>query len=240
MKQEEFFKLLDRRLSIIEDNERQDILDEYRQHIAMKIQDDHISEEEALADFGDVDSFADEILSAYHVRTGSAVTAAKPIRGIVARMQSTAANAWHHIAGFFAGIGKKIAGFFSGIWGKLRGTMHREKQETDHEKKVKSQGSLWKQFLGWLVSAGKNLWRWLCNLLYGGIGISFAVLGAFLLVVFGGFIVIALQGYPLVGATVFLLGLLLCTGVSAVFFCSLFRCRPKNTSGKEKLENGKE
>lgn len=67
MKREEFFGFLKKRLQMIEQNELDDILEEYRQHIDMKIQSG-VSEEEAIKDFGDVNTLADEILESYHIR----------------------------------------------------------------------------------------------------------------------------------------------------------------------------
>jgi len=51
---------------VLEEREQQDILDEYAQHIDMKIQNG-MSEEEAIGDFGPVKELAAEILEAYHV-----------------------------------------------------------------------------------------------------------------------------------------------------------------------------
>ena len=51
---------------MLEEREQQDILDEYAQHIDMKIQNG-MSEEEAIGDFGPVKELAAEILEAYHV-----------------------------------------------------------------------------------------------------------------------------------------------------------------------------
>lgn len=51
---------------MLEEREQQDILDEYAQHIDMKIQNG-MSEEEAIRDFGPVKELAAEILEAYHV-----------------------------------------------------------------------------------------------------------------------------------------------------------------------------
>ncbi len=66
MTKNEFFKYLDKRLSVLNEKEREDIKSEYSQHIDMKIQSGK-SEEEAIKDFGDIESFVDDILSAYNV-----------------------------------------------------------------------------------------------------------------------------------------------------------------------------
>ena len=47
--------------------DRRDIMEEYEQHIDMKVQRG-LTEEEAIADFGNVKELTAEILEAYHVR----------------------------------------------------------------------------------------------------------------------------------------------------------------------------
>ncbi|MEG0274852.1 MAG: DUF1700 domain-containing protein, partial [Longicatena sp.] len=62
---------LDRKLQLINESERRDIIDEYRTHIEMKVQDGK-SEEEAIEDFGNIDELVDEILDAYKINTSRA------------------------------------------------------------------------------------------------------------------------------------------------------------------------
>lgn len=66
MSKEAFLAELAGHLKVLEQQEQQDILDEYAQHIDMKIQNG-MSEEEAIGDFGPVKELAAEILEAYHV-----------------------------------------------------------------------------------------------------------------------------------------------------------------------------
>ena len=68
MTKNEFFQKLETRLNILNEQERNDILSEYSSHIEFKMQDGK-TEEQAIADFGDVDALAEEILSAYHIDT---------------------------------------------------------------------------------------------------------------------------------------------------------------------------
>lgn len=67
MNKEQFLGKLKECLSILEDQEQEDILAEYAQHIDMKMQKG-LSEEEAIKDFGAVEELAAEILEAYHVK----------------------------------------------------------------------------------------------------------------------------------------------------------------------------
>ena len=66
MKKDEFLSLLEKRLHILNEKERQDILDEYRTHIEMKMQEGK-DEEEAIQDFGDFNELVVEILDAYKI-----------------------------------------------------------------------------------------------------------------------------------------------------------------------------
>ena len=53
MKKEDFLRELDSRLHILNEAERKDIIDEYSQHIDLKIANG-LSEEDAAGDFGDI------------------------------------------------------------------------------------------------------------------------------------------------------------------------------------------
>lgn len=73
MTKNEFFALLEEKLSILDKQEISDILEEYRNHIEFKMNDGK-TEEQAIADFGDVDALAEEILSAYHINSETVYT----------------------------------------------------------------------------------------------------------------------------------------------------------------------
>ena len=67
MNKEKFLMDLREYLSILENQEQEDILAEYAQHIDMKMRKG-LSEEEAIRDFGPMQDLAAEILEAYHVK----------------------------------------------------------------------------------------------------------------------------------------------------------------------------
>lgn len=67
MNKEKFMMELKGYLSILENQEQEDILAEYVQHIDMKMHKG-LSEEEAICDFGPVEELAAQILEAYHVK----------------------------------------------------------------------------------------------------------------------------------------------------------------------------
>lgn len=62
----EFLDELEKRIRVLEKNEIKDILSEYSQHIDMRIESG-LSEAEAIKDFGSIDELIAEILEAYHV-----------------------------------------------------------------------------------------------------------------------------------------------------------------------------
>ncbi|MBO5561768.1 MAG: hypothetical protein J6A07_08965 [Firmicutes bacterium] len=66
MTRTEFVKYLDKRLAVLNENEREDIKQELMQHIDIKIQDG-MTEEEAIESFGDIHALVDEMLGAYNI-----------------------------------------------------------------------------------------------------------------------------------------------------------------------------
>lgn len=66
MTKEQFLQKLSDKLIILSEEERNDMITEYRTHIDMKIAEGML-ESEVIAGFGDIDELAAELLSAYHV-----------------------------------------------------------------------------------------------------------------------------------------------------------------------------
>ena len=60
MNKEGFLKELESHLRVLDDKEQQDILDEYAQHIDLKMKSG-LSEEEAIRDFGNIGELAADI-----------------------------------------------------------------------------------------------------------------------------------------------------------------------------------
>ncbi|MBQ3106341.1 MAG: DUF1700 domain-containing protein, partial [Eggerthellaceae bacterium] len=75
MNKVEFLDALHRRIDMLDDAEVSDILNEYSLHIECKVQCG-MTEEEAVADFGDVGELAADVLSAYHVKAPAEPVAA--------------------------------------------------------------------------------------------------------------------------------------------------------------------
>ncbi len=73
MDKKTFLLKLRQDLSVLQEEELQDIISEYEQHIDMKVENG-LTEEEAIADFGSMTELTAEILEAYHVRADYAGT----------------------------------------------------------------------------------------------------------------------------------------------------------------------
>ena len=66
MNQDKFFKELEKRLDILSEEERNDIINEYKDTLHEKIKHGE-TEEKAIEDFGSMDELVKEILSAYKI-----------------------------------------------------------------------------------------------------------------------------------------------------------------------------
>lgn len=66
MNKEKFLKELEKKLQVLSDSEKEDIINEYRDIIEEKIKHGK-KEDEAIKEFGDIDKLAEEILSAYKI-----------------------------------------------------------------------------------------------------------------------------------------------------------------------------
>jgi uncharacterized membrane protein len=67
MNKKKFLKELEKKLDVLKEEEKKDILDEYEGHIDLKVKNGK-TEEEAVKDFGDIDDLAAEILDAYKIK----------------------------------------------------------------------------------------------------------------------------------------------------------------------------
>lgn len=106
MSKEAFLTELAGHLKVLEQQEQQDILDEYAQHIDMKIQNG-MSEEEAIGDFGPVKELAAEILEAYHVNPEYGDSSRRGKMDFESAAQS-AEQGIRQASGFMKKAGKKL------------------------------------------------------------------------------------------------------------------------------------
>lgn len=140
MNKETFLQELRSHLQILEEREQQDILDEYAQHIDMKMQKG-LSEEEAIRDFGSVRELAAEILEAYHVNLEFEQKKSRGKKSDLTKAGTEGKQAWRSAWAWVgeraaalgrgvrkgvSGIGRKIKGFgrwLTGLFRKKSGKM---------------------------------------------------------------------------------------------------------------------
>lgn len=84
MTKQAFLTALNDRLQVLNKNERQDIIDEYAAHINMKVREG-VSEEVAIAGFGDFDELVEDLLQAYHVNPAFAAEESDTVVSFVKR-----------------------------------------------------------------------------------------------------------------------------------------------------------
>lgn len=108
MNKSEFLNDLKKYLTILEDREQEDILEEYAQHIDMKLSTG-LSEEEAIRDFGSVEELAAQILEAYHVKPEYQTVKRKRSADMTGVTQE-GKRLWGTVSPFFKGAGKSGGG----------------------------------------------------------------------------------------------------------------------------------
>ena len=216
MKKEEFFKILNKRLSVIEQKELDDILEEYHQHIEMKMASG-FSEEDAIKDFGDIDSLINDILEAYHVRIDYN-DKKEAINEAVKATGDTAKNIFSKICtcvkNGFVSIGK----FFKRQGNAFISIFHKKDGETE-----KGEGlfSFIKTLAKEILRVTVEIIKWCTETLYKFIvlaikifinlsiiclGSASGIVAALSIALFGITLILLLNGYPLTGIALISLG----------------------------------
>lgn len=225
MNKKEFLDVMEKRLSMLEAQEREDMLSEYAQHIELKMQSG-MSEKEAIDDFGDIDSLIAEILEAYHI---------DPSYGGKAKKSAT------------EGIGKKASGVINRSKQSFSNFMEqqKEKQEQRMEQKReedKDRPPRWKrkEGSGFEKGEGRKMVETALQKILFVLKVAFvfcvkaclvlvmlpaAVLTLFSLFGFGTLVVLLMQGYPLAGVTLVMLGCILGFGAVTLFVLTFIMSR---------------
>ena len=248
MNKEKFLSELREYLSILENQEQEDILAEYAQHIDMKIQKG-LSEEEAIRDFGAVEELAAEILEAYHVNSETdTVNGRESVwRRAGRRVKEVLAGALRGIGQGFRWLGRKcraFAGWCSRPFTRRKAETGEDLQESLGKRKgteemegrignffrVVGRGMVmaWRWFVGLCVFCLKFMWNaaWLM------FGVFCACMAMIVLMGVGAIPVLLAQGYPFVGIFLICLGGLLCLGsLSFGAFSLLIRKKDDNGDG---------
>lgn len=259
MDKKEFLAELKRCLKILDENEQRDILDEYTQHIDMKMQSG-MSEDEAISDFGDIKQLAGDILEAYHVNPGyegqkkvSLDKVKKDGVRVCAGVGAFIKGAWRGIVSAFGSLGRQLIKFCEtagqktrqglGSWSSwfkthTKGFSLIRKQKTA---KKRGFGGMVLDFLG---AAGRGFWS-ICGYcilalwnmvicLIGGISGLLALMAVFLL---GILAVLLIAGYPLVGFVLATLGIVICTTSFTMIIFSFLRSGRRDKYKPEKTES---
>ena len=256
MDKKTFLEELRKSLRVLKDEEVQDIISEYEQHIDLKVEKG-LTVKQAIDDFGNVKILAAEILEGYHVKTEfdfmQENTVPKP--NLVSNGQEIAKTS---VKTLFVWINMIWRGFFNSfrwcgkvmmsplIW--LKSKMSCKEREHDdvidpfkqysHLKnwlvqKMKGFGSMIFRLLGQLVNM--SLWcvRICWNCFVTGAALSIGVFGLVCLFAVGVFAVLLFQGYPVIGVTIGCLGLVVCMFAVTVFVWTLIWKSPKGEIKEE-------
>lgn len=241
MNKNEFLKKLSRLLHMLKEEEVQDILSEYEQHIDMKVVQGQ-SEEEAIAAFGTVEELAIEILDAYHVKPDfkekKKIEVIEKVQSESKKAMKTAGNV---SLGFWSRLSNGIKRFVStcktGIikaastckrWCMtpvlfLKNGFTKKKDKTGKfSDKTAKEKKEWKigRSLGKLFAA---LFRFIKKVCYGCIFLLFGGMGIFLILMLGLLIVLMALGYPVVGITITMLGTAMAINAIAYYAGSKWR-----------------
>lgn len=267
MNKKDFLNELKKYLEILDENEQRDILDEYTQHIDMKMSRG-MSEEEAIRDFGDINQLASDILEAYHVNPRFEPPKKQNFEKVKEesmRVCSTAGGflkkAWSGTKGFFrksfnAGIeGMRFCGRIAVKpvkalrelltkllnTNKLKGNKIGCEMSVSGENKGKVKGIFIKmaniiknafngciKFVLWCIKWAWNIMMFLAGAMAGMFAMMF-------LFAFGVIAVLLAAGYPMIGLTLALLGLVLCAGSAAVILFSFIKTGNKKHYDEEEV-----
>lgn len=155
MKREEFLKALEERLQVLNSQEREDIVSEYRQHIELRMESG-LTEEEAIGDFGDLDELVAEILDAYSVNPDygkrqrmpgkeSAKAAGEAVLAGTRKAGSAGMRAASALKGWILGVLKGAAGLAGRLWTLLRGGVSAVSRSLRPGRKMALEAQTWER-----------------------------------------------------------------------------------------------
>ena len=235
MKREEFLKALEERLQVLNRQEREDIVSEYRQHIELRMESG-LTEEEAIGDFGDLDELVAEILDAYSVNPDygkrqrmpgkeSAKAAGEAVLAGTRKAGSAGMRAASALKGWILRVLKGAAGLAGRLWTLLRGGVSAVSRSLRPGRKMALEAQTWERreetFRGNL-RLSKRLFRAvfrlavLCIQVLGTVFVllPMAAVDFMGVLLFGGLLVLCVMGYPAAGLTVGAFGgILSCTAL---------------------------
>lgn len=268
MSKEKFLLELREYLSILENQEQEDILAEYAQHIDMKM-GKGLSEEEAIRDFGPMEELAAQILEAYHVKPefrGRSMLPGFPKKSGMDGKEAAIKRGGRRLGTKCVSAARAAGNVFRWILKRCRALADwfkkpftRNKAENGgeiHKSRVRVErtddmGGHAGDFFR-MVGRGIGLaWRWLLHccvfwlkIMWNMGWLLFSLFCAFMamaaLMGIGGILVLLFQGYPFVGFFVISLGGFLCFGALACGAYSLIIRKKKGEEGEDKKEEPEE
>lgn len=250
MNKEMFLKELSDRLQILNEQERKELLEEYAQHIDLKIQNG-LSEEEAVKDFGAPEELIAELLDVYHINSEYAAQSGEkkklfekiPMPKLRKEADNTGEKTEEQIAR--EQEEKRLKEEAKRIKDEERKARSEERKQKNEAKRAKV--LLWKEeckkkreekrrkrqerqagsFLGRLVRSAEDFVIWSVLIFWKFCLICMAAPMVFvgLLALFGtGMVaVLLMQGYPLIGITLIAAGVFLASaGVTGLILSYVF------------------
>ena len=233
MNKEGFLKELESHLRVLDDKEQQDILDEYAQHIDLKMKSG-LSEEEAIRDFGNIGELAADILEAYHVdprfeERRKGITIRKPDMESVSEGSKKLAG---KIGGWLAGMKDSIHHMWEAMrrGGRaFRGTTQEGVLQKKKARAVRGERYFWdtSKRIAWnfCILIWNLTWILITCLLIGLAACCLFGFGILLILVFG--------GYPLLGAELFCFGAAMSGGALGILTFGLRKKYRKRVPRKE-------
>ena len=240
MNKEEFITQLKQSIHILDDQEQQYFVEEYTQHIEMKMSQG-MSEEEAVKEIGSIEELSREILESYHVKTN--LVENKTEKSInhgqfLGRVKAQADKIYEKIA---SGCKKAAAGLKKIFtrWKKEENGLQKE-ERAEEQRRTERTGegmrfgrmlrsffhfcgciiSRFFQFCGRVLRKSFYIALWCLTLMWNCFAIGCGLFGLFIMAVcvflLGMFAVMLIQGYPFIGLTICMLGATISIGALTV------------------------
>lgn len=234
MNKAEFLKELESRLQMLEEQERKDMLSEYSQHIDMKMKAG-MEEKDAIKDFGDIDNLISEILEAYHIDPNYKMNGKRAVSGDITKKKGNVLEASKN----------SLSGFLEQKRNKKEEKASRRQEQRPFNKDLEKTRLSFFERKKWDIQKGeesfdRKLWRWLKTILVICLKAALVVImvpaiiaDLFLIYGFGLVITLLLQGYPLVGVCIGILGVILCCSAYSLFVLTYILKSYKNKKRKE-------
>lgn len=256
MNKREFLIELEKHISILDKKEQRDIIDEYSQHIDIKMEKG-MSEEEATKDFGDMKELVADILSAYHVNPEFEIKDKKSFEKVKEASKNLCANVggvlvldgskafsifkkfwlavWNAIAALFNFIKRpfvKGADCIKRFYKRTKEKNMDNIQVIDNKKESIFSKLLrvMQIFFTGCISFAFWCFKWCLILFVFGILLFMSFIAVSLLFVFGFMIILLFEGYPLAGITLGIVGGILCAGSCAAICFNIIKYVNKKPS----------